>query len=259
MFLFRKPCLIIGGGVNLRSNSSFHSGFGPHIISKRWNLRLISASLIVALSSMNSAFAAMIAGVAGSAIAEDVITFPSLSNWTAASSVSEGFNRQLLSVNTSGWDPIFNPITSNCDYSTNTVLLADSSANFKQNQNYFIHARNDLSIDLSDSTLRLLDESNNPPGRRYELATLLKVDNGASMNFIGSESSAIQMKGQGSRAIFVKNGSLDLKTGHVWIELKNDKKSSSNIVQVQSESSFKIDAVNDIVFIADLRANVHNF
>ena len=57
MFLFRKPCLIIGG-VNLRSNSSFHSGFGPHVISKRWNLRLISASLIVALSSMNSAFAA---------------------------------------------------------------------------------------------------------------------------------------------------------------------------------------------------------
>lgn len=57
MFLFRKPCLI-SGGVNLRSNSSFHSGFGPHVISKRWNLRLISASLIVALSSMNSAFAA---------------------------------------------------------------------------------------------------------------------------------------------------------------------------------------------------------
>lgn len=199
-----------------------------------------------------TAVAAMIAGVAGSAIAEDVITFPSLSNWTAASSVSEGFNRQLLSVNTSGWDPIFNPITSNCRYSTNTVLLADSSANFKQYQNYFIHARNHLSIVLSDSTLRLLDESNNPPGDRYELATLLKVDNEASMNFIGSESSAIQMKGQGSRAIFVKNGSLDLKTGHVWIELKNDKKSSSNIVQVQSKSSFKIDAVNDIVFIADL-------
>ena len=200
-----------------------------------------------------TAVAAMIAGVAGSAIAEDVITFPSLSNWTAASSVSEGFNRQLLSVNTSGWDPIFNPITSNCDYSTNTVLLADSSANFKQNQNYFIHASNDLSINLSDSTLRLLDESNNPPGVRYELATLLKVEEGASMNFIGSESSAIQMKGQGSRAIFVeKEGSLDLKTGHVWIELKNDIKSPSNIVQVQFESSFKIDAVNDIVFIADL-------
>lgn len=123
-----------------------------------------------------TAVAAMIAGVAGSAIAEDVITFPSLSNWTAASSVSEGFNRQLLSVNTSGWDPIFNPITSNCDYSTNTVLLADSSANFKQGQNYFIHARKkDLSIDLSDSTLRLLDESNNPPGLR---ATLLKVEEG---------------------------------------------------------------------------------
>ena len=32
-----------------------------------------------------TAVAAMIAGVAGSAIAEDVITFPSLSNWTAAS------------------------------------------------------------------------------------------------------------------------------------------------------------------------------
>lgn len=201
-----------------------------------------------------TAVAAMIAGVAGSAIAEDVITFPSLSNWTAASSVSEGFNKQLLSVNTSGWwgPPIFNPITSNCDYSTNTVLLADSSANFKQGQNYFIYASNALSIDLSDSTLRLLDESNNPPGGRYELATLLKVEKGASMNFIGSESSAIQMKGQGRRAIFVKNGSLDLKTGHVWIELKNDIKSSSNIVQVQYGSSFKIDAVNDIVFIADL-------
>lgn len=93
-----------------------------------------------------TAVAAMIAGVAGSAIAEDVITFPSLSNWTAASSVSEGFNIQLLSVKTSGWwdPPIFNPITSNCAYSTNTVLLADSSANFKQYQNYFIYASNDL-------------------------------------------------------------------------------------------------------------------
>lgn len=72
MFLFRKPCLIIGGGVNLRSNSSFHSGFGPHIISKRWNLRLISASLIVALSSMNSAFAAKTFTVDG---ANRVVTY----------------------------------------------------------------------------------------------------------------------------------------------------------------------------------------
>ena len=71
MFLFRKPCLIIGG-VNLRSNSSFHSGFGPHVISKRWNLRLISASLIVALSSMNSAFAAKTFTVDG---ANRVVTY----------------------------------------------------------------------------------------------------------------------------------------------------------------------------------------
>ena len=71
MFLFRKPCLIIGG-VNLRSNSSFHSGFGPHVISKRWNLRLISASLIVALSSMNSAVAAKTFTVDG---ANRVVTY----------------------------------------------------------------------------------------------------------------------------------------------------------------------------------------
>lgn len=60
------------GGVNLKSNWALHPGLGSHSISNRWSLRLVSISLIVALSSMNSAYAAKSFTVDG---ANRVVTF----------------------------------------------------------------------------------------------------------------------------------------------------------------------------------------
>lgn len=184
----------------------------------------------------------------------EIKEFPDLSTWTISSSITQGFSGRKLSIDSSGWDPVFKPISSNENFEEDTVLYADKSGNFKQYQNYFIFSDNgnDFTVNLNGTTLRLLDESRNPPNSRYELATLINVDGQSSINFIGDENSAVQMQGQGSRAIFVDSGNLTMQTGSVWVQLKNDRVRDSSIVQILKNSSLDIDVANDIVFLADL-------
>lgn len=184
----------------------------------------------------------------------EIKEFPDLSTWTISSSITQGFSGRKLSIDSSGWDPVFKPISSNENFEEDTVLYADKSGNFKQYQSYFIFSDNgnDFTVNLNGTTLRLLDESRNPPNSMYELATLINVDGQSSINFIGDENSAVQMQGQGSRAIFVDSGNLTMQTGSVWVQLKNDRVRDSSIVQIQKNSSLDIDVANDIVFLADL-------
>jgi|GEM_PF-4313281 len=162
MFLFRKPCLIIGVGVNLRSNSSFHSGFGPHIISKRWNLRLISASLIVALSSMNSAFAAKPFTVDG---ANRVVTyettetlgvqdfdrsFAGLPGDTVSKFVVNASNVRALG----GWTlPRLNLPFAVLEININSSKERESDAVFFANWRTYLHATENLALRLGITTV----------------------------------------------------------------------------------------------------------
>lgn len=184
----------------------------------------------------------------------EIQEFPELSTWTVSSSIAEGFSARKLSIDSSYFDPLFKPISSDHNFEGNTVLYADKSGNFKQNENYFFLSddRNDFAVNLNGSTLRLLDESRNPPASRYELATLIHVGHQSSMSFIGDEGSAIQMQGQGSRAIHVDSGNLTIQAGDVWVQLKNDRERDSSIAQISNTSSLTVDVVNDIVFLADL-------
>lgn len=180
----------------------------------------------------------------------NVENFPDLANWTISNSADQGFRNQKLSINYSGWEPAYTPISTDRTYQTNTLVYADESASFSRNNNYFFlsNSGSDVAFNLNDSTLRVLDECKNTS---YQ-ATLIRVDKKSSMHFSGSESSAIQMLGQGSRAIHVNSGTLAFETGDVWIQLKNDYPSQSYIVQISGSSSLTINADNDIVFLADL-------
>lgn len=175
--------------------------------------------------------------------------FLALADWTIAS--SDGFSKKKLQTKI-GWDgDEFLPYTSGFEITSDILVYADQSGEFKKNSNYFFQSKNrkEANFNLNDYKFRVVDESDETAGY---LATLINVDGSSSMVFSGSDTSSMQMQGQGSRAIHVDNGDLTIQTGSFWVQLENAWQKTSNVAQISSTSSLEINTAKEIVLLASL-------
>lgn len=175
--------------------------------------------------------------------------FPSLADWTIAN--SDGFSKKKLQTKM-GWNgDEFLPYTSGFEIASDTLVYADQSGEFTKASHYFFKTENrkETNFNLNDYKFRIVDESDR---NASNLATLINVDGSSSMFFSGSDKSSMQMQGQGSRAIHVDNGDLTIQTGSFWVQLENAWQRTSNVAQISSSSSLKINTAKEIILLASL-------
>lgn len=166
-------------------------------------------------------------------------------------SINEGYLSKRLNVDSGGWDPVFEPITTDFEITRDTVVYADDSAGFKINDNSLFKATGQVKLNysLGDGDLRVIDESTSK--QRYDIPRLIEVDEESSMSFQGSPSSSLELKGKRDKVINLE-GRLNIETGNFIAHLTNNRERPSAIVQMSATSDLEIRVEKDIVFLADL-------